>query len=153
MSVDKEKIDELENEVWEQKLKGVRGQVMALGDTLHQRMDNHEEKNTTEFNHIKEALEDIKETGKETLAQARQTNGRVTIVEAKVERIEEDVEETIPEKINKLEKDTRIVRFMHKYPKVTVILIVVLYLFSIQEIREVVVNTVSNFFSVIGKLV
>lgn len=152
MSDEKDKIDDLEHTILEQKLQGVRGQVIALGDTLHERMNSMQTNHETEFKYIKEALEDIKLTSKETLDQAKRTNGRVTSLEGTMEKVESDVNEKIPENIRTIEKHTKVIRFMHKYPVVTLILILSAYLSTIQEVREVVGKYVGELFHWIGKV-
>lgn len=132
----KEDKEQLEQELFNQKLKGVNGQLVALGDTLHGRINDLEKKNDIQFKHVKEALDVIKDTGDKTLDQARRTNGRVTILES----------EKLPEKVVTIEKDTRVVRFMHKYPKISVGLGVILYLITIKEIRDTVSNAIGNVF-------
>jgi predicted nucleotide-binding protein (sugar kinase/HSP70/actin superfamily) len=145
-------IDDLKHKVLEQKLQGVKGQVMSLADTMHERMNSIETKNDTGFSHLREILEDIKETGEEALEQAKATNGRVTSLEGKMEKVEEKTNEEIPNNIQVLEKDTKVVRFMHKYPTVTIILLVVGYLMTIIEIRTVVFEQVGEFFKFVGRI-
>jgi Ni,Fe-hydrogenase I large subunit len=140
----KEEKEELEHEVFEQKLKGVKGQLVAMGDMLHNRMDSIEEKNEIQFGHItdrfdnqQEALKKIMSIGEKTFSQTKQTNGRVTELEK--DKIEADLKaEQLEKEVEKISKNTRMVRFMHKYPKVTVIGLIVAYLFTIREIRDVV---------------
>jgi chromosome segregation ATPase len=141
----------LEQEILEQKLQGVKGQVMALGDTLHQRMDTVEQKNEIQFNHLKESTDEIRTSTREILAQVKQTNGRVTSLETS-RIIYKTESEELTNKVGELEKNTKVVRFMHKYPKITVILVVSLYLFSIKEIRDVIGEGVVDIFGFFVKL-
>ena len=152
MADEKDKVDDLEHEILEQKLKGVRGQLMSLGDTLHERMNSMQTKHDTEFNYIKETLEDIKTTSKETLDHAKRTNGRVTSLEGAMEKVEENVNEKLPEDIKVLQKHTKVVRFMHKYPTITTVLAIVGYLMTIPEIRTVVGTHLGDFFKWIGRI-
>lgn len=149
MPEEKDKIDDLEHEILEQKLKGVRGQLMSLGDTLHQRMDSIDKQNRTEFDYIRESLKEIGDTGKQTLKQATTTNSRVTKLEVNVENIGSKVDDDIPKEIETLKKHTRVVRFMHRYPVVTTLLVTSLYLFSIDEVRKPVLSAIENLLIII----
>lgn len=117
---------ELENQIFEQKIRGIKAQVVSLGDTLHQRITALESQNTIEFSYLKESLHAIKDITNRTLTQTTLTNSRVT----KIEKLNSE------EKFVDLYKNTRIIRFMHKYPKITLIFIIVGYLFTIKEIRD-----------------
>jgi hypothetical protein len=139
----KEENDNLEQELMNQKFKGLKGQLVALGDTLHGRINDLEKKNDIQFEHLKGTLETISNISNQTLDQARKTNGRVTHLEA----------EKLPEKIKAIEKDTRLVRFMHKYPRITVVMGVVLYLTTIKEVRDVVGRAVGTAFEWIKVLI
>ena len=92
-----EKNDKLAHELLDGKVRGVRAQVMALGDTLHGRIDDLEKKNDVQFQHLTKTLDEIKDTSNRTLDQAIKTNSRVTKIEA----------EKLPEKMKELEKQTR----------------------------------------------
>ena len=138
---DKEKeMKELEHELFEGKLKGVKAQVMSLGDTLHGRIDS-----------LKEDNMEIKELVKETLAQTKQTNGRVTELEK--EKIKQDVLlEQNTKMVESVRKNTRVVQFMHKYPKITIFFVSIAYLFTIKEIRDGVIKYAEEFFEFVGKI-
>jgi hypothetical protein len=137
--LEKEK-EELKHEVFEQKIQGVHAEVMALGDTLHQRIDITETKNKLEHGYILESLSRIEKTTKGTYEHAKATNGRVTELEKK--NIKEDlIAELLDKRVNRLSKGTRVVQFMHKYPTVTIIMLLVSYMFTIQEIRVVIFNS------------
>ena len=144
----KEKNEGLEQEVFEQKIKGVKGQLVAMGDTLHQRMNDIEEKNEIEFKHIKDGLLEIKGLASDTLGHAKATNGRVTDLEKKKIK-EELLAELLEKKVDKLSKGTRAILFMHKYPVITTVVFIVAYLFSIKEIRDVVFNNFETLLKII----
>jgi predicted phage tail protein len=144
----KEEKEEIQHELFEQKLKGVKGQVMAIGDTLHQRMTDVESKNATEFKYLKEGIDDIKELAANTLKQATKTNGRVSELEK--DKIRADfAAEQLSETVDDLKSNTKLVRFMHKYPKITIASLLVGYLFTIKEIRDVVFNSASGLIKLI----
>jgi len=144
----KEKNEGLEQQVFEQKIKGVKGQLVAMGDTLHQRMTDIEDKNEIEFKHIRGGLSEIKTLAQDTLGHARATNGRVTEIEK--EKIKEDIlNKLLEKKVDKISKGTRSVQFMHRYPVVTSVVLLVAYLFSIKEIRDVVFDNFGTLLKII----
>ena len=77
------------------------------------------------------------------MAQAKQTNGRVNEIENK----------NLPEKVKIIEKDTRVVRFIHRYPKSSIIILLVLYFFTIKEIRDATFKVFDSSFHWIIKFV
>jgi len=133
----KEKNEELEQEVFEEKIKGVQGQIVAM-----------EEKHKIEFKYIRDDLSDIKTLATDTFKHVKATNGRVTTLEKKKIK-EELLAELLEKKVDKISKGTRTVQFMHKYPIVTTIVLLVGYLFTIQEIRDVVFDN----FGILIKLI
>ena len=142
--------EELADNLLEQKLKGINGRIMSIGDTLHQRITDSEAKSDLEFKYIKEGIEQVLKITTDTLEQTRKTNGRVTEVEK--HNIVQDVSiDKLTETQKLTVKNTRFVTFMHKYPKITFILLGTMYLFSIKEIRDHVFTAVENLAFVIGK--
>ena len=144
----KEKKEELEHEVFEQKLKGVRGQIIAIGDTVHQRITDLEDRNEIEFSYIKKGIDEIKQTTKDTLATTKKTNGRVTELEKENIKLELRAG-TVEKDVDDIARNTRIIRFMHKYPKVTGMLVIIGYLFTIKEIRDLFFNSISGLWKLI----
>ena len=141
----------LANEVIETKLQGLKGQLVSLGDTVHQRMNDTDKKNDIEFAHIKEGIDQVLVVAKETFTQAKETNGRVTELEKKriLEQKEKEIQE---EKLQEVSKNTRVVRFLHKYPLVSSGFLLVGYLFTLQEIRQFTFDSVSKFFGLFSKI-
>lgn len=140
---DTKKISDLEHEVLEGKISGTKAQIMALGDTLHNRINDLEKRSNIQFKNIADVLHEIKDTGKETLKQAKQTNGRVNQLES----------EKLPEKIKNLEKDTKVIRFMHKYPVITIIVALGMYLFTIEEFRDTTIGILNTGFEWLFKFI
>jgi hypothetical protein len=133
----KEKNEELEQEVFEEKIKGVKGQIVAM-----------EEKHEIEFKNIRGDLSDIKDLAISTLRHVKATNGRVGDLEKK--KIKDDLlAELLEKKVDKISRSTRAIQFMHRYPVVTTVVFLVGYLFTIQEIRDVVFDKFGNIIKLI----
>lgn len=133
----KEKNEELEQEVFEEKINGVKGQIVAM-----------EEKHELEFKNIRGDLSEIKTLAKDTYRHVKATNGRVSDLEKK--KIKEDLlAELLEKKVDKISKGTRAIQFMHRYPVVTTVVFLVGYLFTIKEIRDVVFDNFGNLIKLI----
>lgn len=147
----KDKTDNLERAIIETKLKGLKGQLVSMSDTLHQRITDSEEKRDMEFVHIKEGIDQVLVITQETFKQAKETNGRVTELE-KQKLLKEKENELLTKKLDDTVKHTRVVRFLHKYPIITTLLVLGAYLFALPEVREHTVNGITKFFSLFGKI-
>lgn len=130
--------DNLQHLVLEEKMCNIKTQIEALGETLNERTNSVERKQEVEFKNIKDTLHDIKLTGSSTLAQTTLTNSRVSKIE----------NQNLPDKIDDLENNTKVIRFMHKYPTITIVFVVGAYLFTIKEIRDVVFQYVTELFEI-----
>ena len=147
----KDEKEDLAREVIEQKLKGINGQLQAMGDTIHQRITDVEEKSSMEFTHLRDGINQVLTITQETFKQAKETNGRVTEIEIQ-RMLELDRKKIEDEEHADVKKHTRVVRFMHKYPLVTTGFVLVGYLFSISEIRSFTIDGIGKFFAFFGKI-
>ena len=142
---------ELEHEIIEQKLQGLKGQLLALGDTLHQRIDDTDTQNEKEFSHIKEGIDQVLVVVRDTYIQTKRTSGRVSTIES--DRKVEALQKQIADKEHaEVKKDTRVVRFLHRYPIVTTGFLLVGFLFSLPEIREFTFSGITRFFMLFSKI-
>jgi len=115
---------------------------------VHQRITDLEDRNEIEFSYIKKGIDEIKQTTKDTLATTKKTNGRVTELEKENIKLELRAG-TVEKDVDDIARNTRIIRFMHKYPKVTGMLVIIGYLFTIKEIRDLFFNSISGLWKLI----
>lgn len=143
----------LHDDLYDEKLSGVNSRIMSLGDTLHQRIDDFIEKDDMEHNYIRKDLTEIKGMVKDVLEHVKKTNGRVTELEKDKVELCSKFHETIDkldntkETVASIDRNTRIVQFFHKYPKVSFVFAVFLYIFAIKEIRDHIFRYMESMFS------
>ena len=143
--------EELLSELSEERITGLSGRVTALSDTLHKRIDDCLTNNNTEHQYIREELHEIKEMVRDTLTHVKMTNGRVTELE-KSKLIGRKELDDMSERVDKLDRHTKSVQFIHKYPKVSFALGLFLYIFAIKEIRDHIMRYIGDVFSMIKSI-